>query len=225
MERDFNPGSPLTPPTVRLRKKAYSDLAPVPIPLLSLSAGEESPTNPPAASFTVETETEDKYRVQRTHSLPDEGGRRLSSVPKLELSCKYNLSIGLQLLMYFTIEPCFCSILRVLLIHWFFHFSDSVWRWISCFKPTHTKPSWFASVPDSPSFSDQSPKSQDAFALSSSTNHNRKRTSWIRLHSTGYSCLLRRYELLQSPSPCVGKLICALENFLWTSMIEWSSLL
>lgn len=86
MERDFNPGSPLTPPTVRLRKKAYSDLAPVPIPLLSLSAGEESPTNPPAASFTVETETEDKYRVQRTHSLPDEGGRRLSSVPKLELS-------------------------------------------------------------------------------------------------------------------------------------------
>ena len=84
--RDLSPESPLTPPTVRLRKKAYSDLAPVPIPLLSLSADEESPTKPPTASLTVETE--DKHRVHRTHSLPAEREQRLSSVPKLELSCK-----------------------------------------------------------------------------------------------------------------------------------------
>ena len=84
--RDLSPESPLTPPTVRLRKKAYSDLAPVPIPLLSLSADEESPTKPPKASLTVEIE--DKHRVHRTHSLPAAREQRLSSVPKLELSCK-----------------------------------------------------------------------------------------------------------------------------------------
>lgn len=105
VERDVSPFSPLTPPTVRLRKKAYSDLAPVPIPLLSLSADEESPTKPSAAGLTVETETADKYRIQRTHSLPGEGGRRLSSVPKLELSCKFNFNNSLQFLMYFSKEP------------------------------------------------------------------------------------------------------------------------
>ena len=87
MGRDLSSESSLTPPTVRLRKKAYSDLAPVPIPLLSLSADEESPTKPPTASLTVETEG--KYRVPRTHSLPAERDHRLSAVPKLELSCKY----------------------------------------------------------------------------------------------------------------------------------------
>ena len=84
--RDLSPESPLTPPTVRLRKKAYSDLAPVPIPLLSLSADEDSPTKPPTASLTVETE--DKHRVHRTHSLPAERDNRLPRVPKLELSRK-----------------------------------------------------------------------------------------------------------------------------------------
>ncbi|KAL9951872.1 hypothetical protein ACROYT_G044611 [Oculina patagonica] len=81
--RDLSPDSPLTPPTVRLRKKAYSDLAPIPIPLLSLSADEESPTKPPTASLTVETE--DRHRVHRTHSLPAER-HKLPTVPKLELS-------------------------------------------------------------------------------------------------------------------------------------------
>ena len=84
--RDLSPESPLTPPTVRLRKKAYSDLASVAIPLLSLSADEESPSKPPTASLTVETD--DKYRIHRTHSLPAEREHRLSAVPKLELSCK-----------------------------------------------------------------------------------------------------------------------------------------
>ena len=84
--RDLSPESPLTPPTVRLRKKAYSDLASGAIPLLSLSADEESPSKPPTASLTVETD--DKYRIHRTHSLPAEREQRLSAVPKLELSCK-----------------------------------------------------------------------------------------------------------------------------------------
>ena len=95
VERDLSPDSPLTPPTVRLRKKAYSDLSPVPIPMLSLSADEESPTKPPTASLTVETE--EKYRVERTHSLPSERDKRLSAVPKLELSRKCGLNIYLIL--------------------------------------------------------------------------------------------------------------------------------
>lgn len=91
VERDLSPESPSTPPTVRLRKKAYSDLSPVPIPLLSLSADEESPTKPPASSpANLTVETEEKQRVQRTSSFPSDKNKKLSAgVPKLELSCKY----------------------------------------------------------------------------------------------------------------------------------------
>ena len=89
-ELGLSPDSPTTPPTVRLRKKAYSDLSPVPIPMLSLSADEESPTKPPASTpSSLTVETEDRHRVQRTHSLPGQKRDKLSAqVPKLELSCK-----------------------------------------------------------------------------------------------------------------------------------------
>ncbi|CAH3170099.1 unnamed protein product [Porites evermanni] len=81
-----SPESPITPPTVRLRKKAYSDLSPV--PLLSLSTDEESPTHSPAStSARLTTETEARHRVHRTHSLPSEKRDTLSAnAPKLELS-------------------------------------------------------------------------------------------------------------------------------------------
>ena len=80
---DLSPESPATPPTVRLRKKAYSDLPPKPIPLLSLSADEDSPTKPPGASkMDSAVESGDKSPINRTHSLPTD------KVPKLELSCK-----------------------------------------------------------------------------------------------------------------------------------------
>ena len=91
---DLSADSPSTPPTVRLRKKAYSDLSPVPIPLLSLSADEESPIKPPASSpANLTVETEDKQRVQRTHSLPGEKAEKiLAEVPKVELSRKYSVN-------------------------------------------------------------------------------------------------------------------------------------
>lgn len=88
IERSLSPESPTTPTTVRLRKKAYSDLSPVPIPRLSLSADEDSPTKPPASSSAnLNVETEDKQRIQRTHSLPgDKDEKRLSGASKLEMS-------------------------------------------------------------------------------------------------------------------------------------------
>lgn len=88
IELDLSPESPSTPTTVRLRKKAYSDLSTSPIPRLSLSADEESPTKPPASSpASLTVETGDKQPVQGTHSPPgnkDKKGSRSSS--KLELS-------------------------------------------------------------------------------------------------------------------------------------------
>ena len=86
----MSPESPITPPTVRLRKKAYSDLSP--IPLLSLSTDEESPTHSPAStSARLTTETEARHRVHRTHSLPSEKRDTLrANAPKLELSRKYS---------------------------------------------------------------------------------------------------------------------------------------
>ena len=92
IELDLSPESPSTPTTVRLRKKAYSDLSTSPIPRLSLSADEESPTKPPASSpANLTVETGDKQPVQGTHSPPgskDKKGSRSSS--KLELSCKWS---------------------------------------------------------------------------------------------------------------------------------------
>ena len=92
IELDLSPESPSTPTTVRLRKKAYSDLSTSPIPRLSLSADEESPTKPPASSpANLTVETGDKQPVQGTHSPPgskDKKGSRRSS--KLELSCKWS---------------------------------------------------------------------------------------------------------------------------------------
>ena len=90
VELGLSPESPITPPTVRLRKKAYSDLSPVPIPMLALSADEESPSKPSASSpASLTVETEDRQRVQRTRSFPGEMAEKLlADVPKLELSRK-----------------------------------------------------------------------------------------------------------------------------------------